>query len=237
MGLFICQKPDWYSDISQTKTSYCSDSFFSINVKKKEVPDFCYFSTIVIHFIPLEEGHKKLPRLAPHQKPWDRWPVYFSLSDGWFLDSGLISECCMCRRFSRESLQSVINWVLHSVWGDDVIFVDLPFLACQSWDSDTRPRGVKSVVIWCDEKCCVVNSKLPLFHERAASQCPIDFLVLWRWCNLPIKVATSPDARDGQSVRGGSGGCQCYRPLETSDPVFCAQRVGSKLQIKYINIH
>ena len=52
------------TSIIQTKTSYCSDSFFFINGNKKEVPDFCCFTTIVIHFIPPEEGHKKLPRLV-----------------------------------------------------------------------------------------------------------------------------------------------------------------------------
>ena len=40
------------TSIIQTKTSYCSDSFFFINGNKKEVPDFCCFTSIVIHFIP-----------------------------------------------------------------------------------------------------------------------------------------------------------------------------------------
>ena len=58
----------------------------------------------------------------------------------------------MCRRFSWESLQSVINWVLHSGAGDDVI----------CWTDSSRVR-IRDESQWC-EKCCVVNSQLPLCH-------------------------------------------------------------------------
>ena len=45
------------------------------------------------------------------------------------------------------------------------------------------------------------------------------------------------DTGDGQFWRGVSRGVSVIAPSRPSDLVFCVERVGSNLQIKYINIH
>ena len=93
----------------------------------------------------------------------------------------------MCTSFSlRKSAAEVINWVLHS--RAMMLFVD-PLV---SRDKNCQWR----------EKCGVVNT----------SQCPIDFLVLWRWCNLPIKVGPRCWI---WSVRASRARSQGYHSLET----------------------